>query len=397
MIKCDCCHKEFNTKKTLNIHLKKFHPDEIELNFKCKLCDYKTDNIGGLKTHYTKIHNSLKDEYFEECFNESCLLCGKKLKYLQKFRGGNFCDNSHYYSYRNKINGKTLTEKCSLCDSQLENCRQLGAHLTKAHKFVELDVREYYNKFYRKDVSEGQCKWCKKETRFIGLTHGYMEFCHNTSCNVYWHNKNENRHEKSGKTNSETIKNFPERQSTTLQYWINKGYNEEEAKQKLSERQTTFSKKICIEKYGEIEGLEVWKKRQEKWTKNFNKIGGFSKISQEMFFELYDKIKHLYKKIYFASIDEYGNKVDNSNNEYRIKTKNTVRLLDFYVLDINKCIEFDGDYWHGNKPGNKIRDELRENEIFESNPNIKIFHVKEKDYNLDKNKIIQDCLEFLNG
>lgn len=39
--------------------------------------------------------------------------------------------------------------------------------------------------------------------------------------------------------------------SASLSYWINKGYSKDEAIIKRSERQSTFSKNICIEKYGE--------------------------------------------------------------------------------------------------------------------------------------------------
>lgn len=53
--------------------------------------------------------------------------------------------------------------------------------------------------------------------------------------------------------------------STQLGYWLKKGYDEETAKLKLHNRQHTFSKSLCIEKYGEVEGLLIWKKRQDKW------------------------------------------------------------------------------------------------------------------------------------
>jgi len=55
-----------------------------------------------------------------------------------------------------------------------------------------------------------------------------------------------------------------------VEFWINKGYDLEQAKTKVSEQQSTFSKKKCIEKYGEIEGLHIWKKRQETWQKTLS-------------------------------------------------------------------------------------------------------------------------------
>ena len=43
----------------------------------------------------------------------------------------------------------------------------------------------------------------------------------------------------------------------------------EEAQEALSERQRTFSKERCIEKYGE-DGLKVWEERQNKWLETLN-------------------------------------------------------------------------------------------------------------------------------
>ena len=64
------------------------------------------------------------------------------------------------------------------------------------------------------------------------------------------------------KQNPEKYKNI---QSNQLGYWLKQGLSEIEAKQKLKERQTTFSLDKCIERYGEEKGLKVFKKRQEKW------------------------------------------------------------------------------------------------------------------------------------
>lgn len=58
-------------------------------------------------------------------------------------------------------------------------------------------------------------------------------------------------------------------------------------------------------------------------------------------------------------------------------------------------IEFDGTYWHGEEGrGNKMRDELRDEEIKEKN--VLVYHVKEKDYKENPEKVIKECLEFIN-
>ena len=55
-----------------------------------------------------------------------------------------------------------------------------------------------------------------------------------------------------------------------LNYWIKRGYDTEESKLKVSEFQKMFSLEICIEKYGEIDGQEVFNNRQEKWLNTLN-------------------------------------------------------------------------------------------------------------------------------
>lgn len=50
-----------------------------------------------------------------------------------------------------------------------------------------------------------------------------------------------------------------------IEYWMNKGISFNDAKKKVSNQQSTFSKQKCIEKFGEENGILIWKKRQEKW------------------------------------------------------------------------------------------------------------------------------------
>ena len=60
---------------------------------------------------------------------------------------------------------------------------------------------------------------------------------------------------------------------------------------------------------------------------------------------------------------------------------------DFYKKDLNLIIEFDGTYWH-NDNFDKIRDEV----LTDILGNVKIIHIKEKDYNLNKQKVIENIL-----
>ena len=87
-----------------------------------------------------------------------------------------------------------------------------------------------------------------------------------------------------------------------------------------------------------------------------------------------------------------------SNNNYAVNvySKNGVEYEHLRILFvINLCIEFDGDYWHGEERGNKDRDRLREKAIIIENPNIKIYHIKEGDYRENKQVTIDYCVDLI--
>jgi len=92
---------------------------------------------------------------------------------------------------------------------------------------------------------------------------------------------------------SDLKKNNPEyyrdKTTTNIEYWIKKGYSIEESKNKVSERQHTFSLKKCIEKYGKDKGIEIFNERQNKWVSSLkNKINYYEIQKNKSFFK-YDK------------------------------------------------------------------------------------------------------------
>jgi hypothetical protein len=174
---------------------------------------------------------------------------------------------------------------------------------------------------------------------------------------------------------------------TTLEYYLKRGFSEEEAKEKLKERQTTFSLKKCIEKYGEEKGLERWRGRQEKWLKNYKKQN-YSNISQILFKTLDLKIKKDFKQIFYATC------VDNDiNNEYRLILSNKVLCPDFIILDKNKIIEFDGVYWHRNTPENQKREYDRDYIL--KNAGYEILHIWENEYKKNPENTVKKCIDFI--
>jgi uncharacterized C2H2 Zn-finger protein len=188
--------------------------------------------------------------------------------------------------------------------------------------------------------------------------------------------------------------------NTTILYWIKRGYTEEQAMEEIRKRQSTFTLEKCIEKYGEVEGKNVWLERQEKWIDSCKQTrkNGFSKISQELFWKIYDEINNK-QFIYFAELDQNKNKDETGcNNEYKLRLKDKIILPDFLDIQSKKIIEFDGTYWHGKhiiKNTNKFRDQDRDNLAVECG--FKVFRVKEEEYRKNPTKILNECLQFLNG
>lgn len=334
--------------------------------------------------------------------------------------------------------------KCKLCGKKYFY-RTLTFHLKREHKFTQKDFIEYHFKYLRNSSEEGICKCigCTERTvllsNHINLKIRYGKFCqkHNycsriTPTNLkYWIDIFGMTEQEAEEARKPCISNASEKLKirrkegrpfyipSQLEYWLEKtSGNEEEAKKLHSERQSTFSKEKCIEKNGEEEGLKRWEERQAKWQETLNKKPeeeriiinkkkikgiisrdhkGYSKISQQLFKEIYELIKTKFECVYFATLCRDGTVIDDGKNrEYILDVGHSYRLLDFYIPSIKKCIEFDGEYWHNYKTGfrgNKERDTLREQQI--KKQKISILHIKERDYNDNKEKVIEECLRFI--
>jgi hypothetical protein len=275
--------------------------------------------------------------------------------------------------------------------------------------------KEYWDKYgkeYLKDLWENNidkkygeyknipiCLECGGETPFSDYERGfvYPVFC-SLSCSTLWHSKHTDRIEKSKKTITEKEKidstfNLKPNQKS---YWINKGFTEDEAKQKVKERQSTNTLDKFIERYGEDEGTKRFLERQEKWIQSLKEGNslyiGYSKVSQELFTEIQKEVP----TIMFGK------------NEKQFKISSGVIKVDCYEPLKNKVIEFFGDYWHANPTkynsfdNIKVKSMLAEDiwkqdriRISELKKKVDILVIWENDYVINKQKIILDCIHFL--
>lgn len=305
-----------------------------------------------------------------ECKNNKLSFCEKHNYVHQKNTKCNKCSIEESLSEYNDSNTDEWVE-CKICGYR---ANELTSHLLKVHN---IQPKEYKKQFNVEAVkSKILCDRVKGENN-PGYQHGgkYSPF----SENFIYVDKidKEQLYKQATKTRKENNND-----TTTIEYWLKKtNGNLQEAEILLSERQSTFSLQKCIEKYGEEEGLIRWSKRQETWQNNFPK-SNYSKISQELFFAILNNIdKTFHTKIFFAE----------HNKEKTLNINNYVIKPDF--LFDTKVIEFDGDYWHGEKRGNHHRDEFKNNLYKEGK--YSLLRIKERDYLKNKNEIIQRCIQFL--
>jgi hypothetical protein len=194
----------------------------------------------------------------------------------------------------------------------------------------------------------------------------------------------------------------------SIEYWVNKGFSIDESKNKVSESQNKFSLLKCIEKYGEVGGKKIFTERQNKWqeslTKNGNIKMGYSKISQELFYNILETYEIGYKdKIKFAT----------HNGEFKLDNPSGgVYIYDFIDVINKKIIEYNGDMYHANPKKYKKTDTphpYRKNktslEIWELDKN-KLTTAKNNGYDVlviwdseyrwgSKEKVIKKCIKFL--
>lgn len=287
---------------------------------------------------------------------------------------------------------KELKQRNRLCEeywiNKGYNKEDAIEEISKQQKKSSKCVKTYHGKSKKMLADKG---YTEEEIKRICLTPTNYEF---------WVNKGYSENEAKeiiSKNQTEAAKqvDFEKRLiPSNIKYWVERGFNYQQAKQKVTKRQTTFSLDICVQKYGEGDGLKRFNNRQIKWLSNY-KRNNYSKISQKLFWDILEtepKIKN--KNICFAT---YNNGIiDNSgkNNEYRLVLMNGVILPDFIDLDNNKIIEFDGTYYHRNTPENSLREEKRDKIILESG--YQVLHVSEYEYKKNKQEIIDKCIAFLN-
>lgn len=303
--------------------------------------------------------------------------------------------------------------KCKICDKYTD---RIQAHLHRDHK--DITINNYKIKFGTKElVGKGYSE------HFKNIVSGENNGNHKSKVSElklkqqspfsveYWKKKYPTKNDSEIDT---LMKEFfdsalSDREFTTrLEYYTDRGFDIDEAKKLLKERQTTFSLQKCIERYGEDEGLTVFNRRQYKWHESLVKNGnlklGYSEVSQELFEIISEAF--ISDKLFYAKC----------NNEYFISKKKQNAEQSFFAYDFTnltkrKIIEFNGDSYHGNPSKYKATDyphpfrkHITAQELWDKDrtkyniakeEGFDIITIWESEYRKDKEGTIKKCVDFL--
>lgn len=130
---------------------------------------------------------------------------------------------------------------------------------------------------------------------------------------------------------------YKKKRNIYIEYWLEKGFSEEEAKIKLKERQSTYSLEKMKQKHGNEEGLKKFNSRNEKWLHSL-----YGKMSPEQKVE-FEKSKCVTKD---KMVAKYGEEKALEKWEHYIKSHvnmwNASRISKKYIDEILSKIKNDG-------------------------------------------------------
>lgn len=193
--------------------------------------------------------------------------------------------------------------------------------------------------------------------------------------------------------------------STTPEYYMKRfGVDMEEAKQMLSERQSTFSLDKCIERYGEEAGRERWLARQEKWLNTLNQKSEEEKQRINL-----AKTSNGYciSKAEQELLNTLKERVPGVERQLQLKRDSGWFMYDIYKD--KKIIEYNGDYWHCNpniysedyvnyKTSRTAKETWEFDELklkLAKDNGYEVLVIWETDYKKNKTKVTQECITFL--
>ena len=375
--------------------------ENINFPFTCPISDRKFNNSTGLSVYVTKTLKMNHIEYYDKYINHrdnSCFFCRQKGKFISLSKG-----------YRN------------LCESQECVKKSFNSHSVEGIMYRKMISREEAEILYEEENNNQLRKRIETQNR-LRKDDPLWDKKRSRNCIEFWMEKGYLKeeselkvkevmseiHEKTFSKFKDSPNKYAYKQPTRIEYYLKKGYSKEEAKKELSKRQSTFSLQKCIEKYGENIGNKIWLDRQERWQKklseNGNIKGGYSKISQILF---YDILK------FYKDEDKINVFFYTKNNEIILKSDKKIYLYDFTDISKRKIIEYNGDQYHANPkiyegsdyphPYHKTK-KYTAQEIWKKDKNkmnlaikngYQVLVIWDSEYRKNPQQTLEKCLDFL--
>lgn len=305
-------------------------------------------------------------------------------------------------------------------DKSLEECQEL---LLEYKKETSFQCIEFWKKKYPEKTDE-ECQALLDEAKRSYLkkrpdTHGENNPSHRSKVPIeerrrrspssieFWKKKYPEKTLKECNTlltehlKKLSLSHTPKNTSTCKEYWVARGYSEEEAVQKIKERQIPFTLENCIKRHGVELGTKLFKDRQRRWQnslmKNFEKYGdgrsGQSEFAYCMIGNICDRLDIL-----------------RPTREKWMYDTQRERAYSYDFTYNHKIIEFNGDYWHANPEKydksffnsskrmsaeeiwlyDKIKTEFAESKGYH------VMTVWESEWKKDPENTLEKCMKFLN-
>ena len=316
------------------------------MKIECKICGKEFRSTNHLQSHKISTKQYYDKYILKNEADKLCPICGKEKRFKNIIEGYEY----NCYNCRKK--------EIIFCDICKINIGKYGffRHLKYKHNIT---LKQYYDKYILKNEADKLCPICGKEKSILSITKGYYhKTCDNKNC-INKHRDNiMSKLDINGKSGYDKMS---EKMVYTKRNTIDDNGLSiiDKAGLKFGETWNSLSNKKKDEwkenrRKGNIRSMGVdnpWKckkitkiiqkKRMKTLMKNGTLNNYYSKISQDLFWSIYERLpKKLKKYTYFAELNNENYFYDNINNSYY--------FYDFVISNIKFCIEFNGDYWHAN-------------------------------------------------
>lgn len=335
--------------------------------------------------------------------SNTCVIC--KTKFISVRRSQCCSEQCRGIRRRNKQISGTLGKDYIECPACKQQVKQITLSHIKRHGFDS--VQDFKNHYSMEKVTCEKIIELHSGENNPGYQHGgkFSKFSKN-----FIHGYDKQWHDAHSKRISKDRQENPHKYPTSIEYWQKKYPDHpDRAKQEYAQYQTR-DLAYFIDKYGEEEGRRRHREKIERWQNtlahkpleekleiNRKKVRKSSAFYSQAEKELYQSLKEIIPEL----DDQFALPVDEESHNKQ------VYLYDMKFQD--RIIEYNGDFWHSNPDlfesdhvcpyTKRTQAEIHAKDFdkirIAKKHGYHVLTVWESDYKKHKQKVIQECLDFL--